>query len=285
MKGESLAAAALSFAATYGVDLLRMPVTRDLPLGPQTSIDRPHDLTQLGELSGLTGFWLERTEALKYAYRMAEKKLAIFETIPEPWTALSYVARKELLRTTESNHPTFLEKALSDVTASLGNYVERLISEECIDGLVIEIESATYEQREPESFESTIKPHLERLLTRITAQRDIPIWLHVRGTRVYLAPLVDLPHHMISWPHLSAGPRLESALPKGYSGNLAGGLNEQAIADMSYQDIRLHIEEARDQPVSLITVGDGLPSDLSPSRLRALADFLSKRDRLPPDKR
>ena len=47
MKGESLAAAALSFAAAHGMDLVRFPAVRDLPLPGQMSIDRPHDLTQM----------------------------------------------------------------------------------------------------------------------------------------------------------------------------------------------------------------------------------------------
>jgi uroporphyrinogen-III decarboxylase len=284
MKGESLAAAALTFAATYGVDLLRIPVIRDLPLKEQTSLDRPHDLTQFSELSGLERFWLERAEALKAVYKMAEQKLAIFETVPGPYTGLSYVCGKDLLKETEQNHPTFLDKALQTVTASLKNYLRRILEAGDLDGLVIEIESATFEQREPEVFEHTVKPHLREMINFVTQTSEIPIWLHVRGTRVYLKPLLDLPHQMISWPHLSSGPKLQKAFPKGYKGVIAGGLNEVAICEMSYQDIRLHVEEARDHFVSMLTVGDQLPTDLSPSRLKALATFLSKRDRIPEKK-
>lgn len=281
MKGESLAAAALTFAATYGMELLRFPVVRDIPFKEQTSVDRPHDLTQLETLSGLEGFWLDRTEALKATYRLAEQKVAIFETVPGPYTALGYICRKELLLDTEKNHPGFLEKALQTVTESLKNYLLKILKEQFVDGLVIEIESATFEQREPEMFESTIKPHLKELLNFVTSESKVPIWLQLRGTRIYLKPTLDLPHQMISWPHLSSGPQLEKALPKGYPGLVAGGIDEVALQEMSFQDIRRHVEEARNHRVAMITVGDQLPADLSPSRLKALANFLMKRDRKP----
>lgn len=281
MKGESLVAATLSFAASYGVDLVRLPLVRDLPLKEQTSLDRPHDLTQIEVLSGHAGFWLERAEALKLARKMSDKKVALFETIPEPWTALSYLCRRELLKTTESSHPSFLEKALETVTESLKNYLNIILKGDIVDGLVVEIESATYEQREPDQFKAHIKPHLQALLAHVAAEAGCPVWLQVRGSRIYLEPLLDLPHGMLSWPHLSAGPKLENALPKRHKGLVAGGLDEKALADMSYQDIRHHVEEARNMFVSMLTVGDQLPSDLSPSRLAALASFLSKRDRAP----
>lgn len=281
MKGESLAAAALTFAATYGMELLRFPVVRDLPLGPQTSLDRPHDLTQLEVLKAHAGFWTERLEALRVARKMSEKKVALFETIPDPWTALSYVCSRAVLETAEKSHSNFLEKALEDVTASLNNYLEEMLSKDWVDGLVIEIESASYEQREPGVFGDVVKPHLKNMLNHITKVSEVPIWLQVRGNRVYLDPLLDLPHQMVSWSHLSSGPKLENTLPKGYKGRLAGGLNEQAIGDMSYQDIRMHVEEARNQHVHMLCVGDQLPADVSPRRLSALAAFLQKRDRTP----
>lgn len=281
MKGDSLAAAALSFAATYNVDLLRLPGVRDLPLKKQTSLDRPHDLTQIEELPAHAGFWNERAKALEQIHKMGEGKLAIFETVPDPYTALSYVCRPELLQQTEAKHPNFLEKALETITASLKNYLKAILTAKCVDGLVIEIESATFEQREPEQFESTVKPYLRDLLNFITQESTAPIWLQVRGTRVYLKPILDLPHQVISWPHMSAGPKLDRAFPKGYKARLAGGINEQAIANMSFQDIRRHVEEARNHEVAMLSIGDQLPADTSPSRLEALSSFLSKRDRLP----
>lgn len=281
MKGESLAAAALTFAATYGMELLRFPVVRDLPLGEQVSLDRPHDLTQLEVLKAHSGFWTERLEALRVARKMSEKKVAIFESVPEPWTALSYVCSGSILETAEKSHANFLEKALEDVTSSLNNYLSELLSKDWVDGIVVEIESASYELREPAVFEDVVKPHLKNLLNHITKVSEVPIWLQVRGNRVYLDPLLDLPHQMVSWPHLSSGPKLESTLPKGYKGRLAGGLNEQALRDMSYQDIRMHVEEARNHHVHMFCVGDQLPADISPRRLSALATFLQKRDRTP----
>ena len=283
MKAESMAAAALTFAATYGVDLLRVPLVRDLPLKNQVSIDRPHDITQIAEFSGLQGFWGERFEALKLIYKMAEKKLAIFETIPGPLTALGYVCRPDLISQTEEEHPQYLEKGIRTLTSSLQNYLSQVLKEDCLDGLVVEIESATFEQREPENFESMVKPYLKELLNFVRQESEIPIWLHVRGTRVYPKPLVDLPHNLISWPHLSSGPKLERAFPKGYQGPLAGGLNEQAIATMSPQDIRRHVEEARNQYVKFLCTGDQFPADISPSKLKALANYLSKRDWEPGD--
>lgn len=281
MKGESLAAAALTFAASYGMELLRFPVVRDLPLGQQVSLDRPHDLTQLEVLSGHAGFWAERLEALRVAHKMGEKKVALFETVPGPWTALSYMCSSELLSSTEKNNPNFLEKALTDVTSSLKNYLSEILSKDWVDGLVIEIESASFELRQPEAFEAFIKPHLMEMLNHVTRESKLPIWLQARGNRVYLDPLLDLPHQMISWPHLSSGPKLEKAFPKSYKGRIAGGLNEVALRDMSYQDIRMHVEEARNHHVHLLTVGDQFSADISPRRLHALANFLQKRDRAP----
>jgi len=281
MKGESLAAAALSFAATYGMELLRFPVVRDLPMGPQVSLDRPHDLTQLEVQKAHSGFWSERLEALRIARQMSEKKIALFETVPAPWTALSYVCSGSLLEATEKNHPSFLEKALKDVTESLQNYLRELLKHDRVDGLVVEVESASFELRQPEVFERLIKPHLKNLLNDITHHSEAPIWLQIRGQRVYPDSLLDLPHQMISWPHLSSGPKLQNSTPKGYKGRIAGGLDEIALCDMSYQDIRMHVEEARNHPVHLLAVGDQLPADISPRRLEALANFLQKRDRTP----
>lgn len=281
MKGESLAAAALSFAAAHGMDLVRFPAVRDLPLPGQMSIDRPHDLTQIGELKGQEGFWRERIAALKASTKLAEGKIAVFESVPDPYTALSYVCRGELLEQAEKSHPSFLEKALESTTAALKNYLAELAKQQCIDGLVVEIESATFEQREPEQFEALVKPHLKEMLNFFTTQSECPIWLHVRGSRVYLKPLLDLPHQAISWPHLSFGPKLDKALPRGYKGVIAGGINEQAVTDMSFQDIRRHVDEARDMEVDILCIGDHLPADISPTRLEALSNFLRKRDRKP----
>ena len=281
MKGESLAAAALTFAATYGMELLRFPVIRDLPMGDQVSIDRPHDLTRLEILSAHSGFWSERMEALRVARKLSDRKVALFETVPGPWTALSYLCNSELLESTTKNNPNFLEKALTDVTTSLKNYLSEILSKDWIDGLVVEIESASFELRSPEAFETEIKPHLKELLNHVTRESEVPIWLQARGSRVYLDPLLELPHQLISWPHLSSGPKLENSLPKGYKGKVAGGLNEAALCDMSFQDIRMHVEEARNQHVHMFSVGDQLPADVSPRRLAALANFLQKRDRPP----
>lgn len=281
MKGESLAAAALTFAANYSVDLLRFPAIRDLPIQDQASLDRPHDLTQLEVLSGQEGFWLQRIEAFREAQRLSEKRVAIFESIPGPYTALSYLCRPELLAQAESNHPGFLEKGMETMTESYKNYLRGLLNPDLIDGLVVEIESATYAQREPEEFKSLVKPYLKELLNFVTSESQIPIWLHIRGTRLYVKPLLDLPHQMLSWPHLSQGPSLEKVLPKGYKGIVAGGIDEQAILDMSFQDIRRHIEEARDLRVNFFSIGDHLNSDVSQRRLTALSNFLTKRDRLP----
>ena len=284
MKGESLAAAALSFAATYNLDILRLPLVRDFPLKEQTSFDRPHDLTLLEPLPGHSGFWSERLEALQLIYKMAEKKLAIFETIPGPLTTLGYLCRPELLKQTETKHPQFLEKALSAVTDSFKNYLKPVLKSECLDGLVLEIETATFEQREPEAFESLVKPYLRELLNFVTQESEIPIWIQVKGTRIYLENILDLPHQAISWPHLSAGPKMEKAFPKEYRGVIAGGIDEIALQTMSFQDIRRHVEEARNHHVSILSVGDSLPTSTSPSRLKALSSFLSKRDRPPEDK-
>jgi len=278
MKGESLAAAALTFAATYGVDLLRLPAVRDIPLQPQASLDRPHDLTTIEELPGHAGFWSERFEALTSISRLNENRIAVFESIPEPLTALSYLCRSELIQQAEKNHRSFLEKGLESITASLKNYLSTLLKANCVDGLVVEIESATYEAREPEQFESLVKPYLRDLLNFITQESEVPIWLHVRGTRVYLKPLVDLPHQMISWSHLSAGPKLDRAFPRGYKGVIAGGIDDKALSNMSFQDIRKHVEEARNQYVSFLCIGDHLSSDTSPRQLQALSYFLKKRD-------
>lgn len=280
MKGESLVAAALSFAALHGMDLLRLPVVRDLPLPDQTSIDRPHDLTQIPELTAFSGFWNERLGALEALALHAEKKIAVFESVPEPYTALGYVCRPELLEQTQKTHPSFLEKALETVGASLERYVRELAKQKNVDGICLEIESATFEQREPSEFEQDLKPHLERLLNA-AAEMELPVWLHVRGTRVYLKPLFDLPHHMLTWPSLSGGPKLDKALPKGYRKTVAGGLDEKALQHMSYQDIRRHVDEARDQKFGLLCVGDYLSADMSPSKLNALSTFLKKRDRDP----
>lgn len=280
MKGESLVAAALSFAALHGMDLLRIPGVRDLPLPDQTSLDRPHDLTQFPELTGFSGFWSDRLAALEVISQHAEQKIAVFESVPEPFTALSYVCRPELLSQTHKSHRSFLDKALETVTASLGNYLTELFKQKSVDGLCVEIESASFEHQEPEEFEALVKPHLQKLL-HISAEAEVPVWLHVRGARVYLKPLLDLPHHMITWPHLSSGPKLDRAFPKSYKKAIAGGLDEKAVSQMSYQDIRRHVDEARDQKVDLLCVGDYLSTDMSPTRLNALSTFLKKRDRDP----
>ena len=281
MKGESLAAAALSFAAAHGMDLLRFPAIRDLPLPEQSSLDRPHDLTKFKELHGQDGFWRERIAALQATARLSEGKLAIFESIPGPYTALSYICRPELLEQAEKSHVNFLEKALETVTASLKNYLTEVVRSKAVDGFVIEIESATFEQREADQFERLIKPHLKELLNHLSTESEAPIWLHIRGTRVYLKPFLDLPHQALSWPHMSSGPKLDKALPRGYKGVIAGGIDEKAISEMSYQDIRRHVDEARNMKVDLLCIGDHLPADMSPSRLDALSNFLRKRDRKP----
>lgn len=280
MKGESLTAAALSFAASYNVDLLRMPTVRDFPLAHQTSLDRPHDLTSFDPLDGRAGFWRDRIEALKSIVSLAEKRIAVFESLSDPLTTLSYVASPEVLAATERSHPNFLDKALRSVSQSLQNYLTHILGEGKVDGIVLEVGSANFESREPESFDSVVKPHLKALLNHIRAESEVPIWIQVTGKRVYLDPFLDLPHDLLSWSHLAHGPTLDK-LPRGYTGRVAGGLNEAKLSEMSYHDIRRHIDEARNTWVALLCPGDALPADMSPSRLEGLGNFLSKRDRLP----
>ena len=279
MKAESLAAAALTFAAAYGVDLLRMPTVRDLPLPGQTSLDRAHDLTTLEDLAPRAGFWAERIEALKSTVKLAEKRIAVFEAIADPLTALGWVCPPEMLGAAERGHPSYLEKALGTVSDGLRGYLKALLSEAKVDGVVIEIGSASFEAREPRVFESLVKPHLKAITEELRAQ-GTPIWLQVTGKRAYLEPLLDLPHDMLSWSHLAHGPSLEK-LPKRHRGPLAGGLSEEAVQRGSYQEIRRQVDEARNFPVQMLCPGDALSADVAPSRLQALANFLGKRDRQP----
>lgn len=280
MKAESLTAAALTFAAVYGVDLLRMPTVRDLPLPAQTSLDRPHDLTTIEALAPRSGFWAERIEALKGTVKLAEKRIAVFETVADPLTALSYVCPPDVMATAERAHPNFLEKALGVVSEGLGGYLKAVLQEARVDGVVIEIGSASFEDRQPNDFQSLVKPHLKSLLDQVRAQSEAPIWLQVTGKRVFLDPLLDLPHDMLSWSHQAHGPSLDK-LPKRYKGALAGGLNEEGLERSSFQEIRRQVDEARSFPVQLLCPGNALSADVAPSRLQALANFLGKRDRQP----
>jgi uroporphyrinogen-III decarboxylase len=280
MKADSLTAAAITFAATYAVDLLRMPAVRDLPLPGQSSLDRPHDLTTVEVMAPRQGFWGERLEALKSIVRLADGKIAVFETVPDPLTALSWVVPPEVLGASERNHATFLEKALGVVSESLQGYLKVLLGEAKVDGVVIEVGSASFEQRQPEDFEKLVKPHLKALMESVESQAPVPVWLQVSGRRAYLDPLLDLPHDLLSWSHLAHGPSLEK-LPRRQRARLAGGLNEVALESMSFQDIRRHVDEARNLPVALLCPGGALSADTAPSRLRALSNFLMKRDRLP----
>lgn len=280
MKGDALTAAALSFAAAYGVDLLRLPTVRELPWPEQTSIDRPHDLTTLDPLSAHQGFWNERLSSLKSLIGLVDQKVAVFEPILEPWAALRYLCPREVLALAEQNHPGFLTKALETVTESLKGYAKALQTKVKIDGIVIDIESASYTERDPKAFRDLFKPHLMALLESITSQSDTFIWLQVRGQRCFLDPLLDLPHHMISWSQHDGGPAFDK-LAKHRQGKLAGGIDETALNTFSYQDIRRHVDEARSAPVSLLCPGGPLSADTAPSRLKALANFLQKRDRLP----
>ena len=284
MKGESLAAAAISFVATYNLDMVRMPTIKDYPIKDQSSLDRPADIAKLEELDGRAGFWFERLHAVKRTVELADKKVAVFDTISDPLSTLGYVISPELMAQSEKSHGNFLEKGLETVTASLKKYVSLVINESKVDGLVVEVASASYEYREPEVFQRFAKPYLKELLNHIRKESEIPIWLQVSGRRVYIDPVLDLPHNLLSWSHLAQGPALEK-LPKGYKGALAGGIDEQALTTMSYQDIRRHIELARNQHVRVLSIGDSLPADISPSRLAALSHFLSRKDRDPEDEK
>ncbi len=280
MKAESLTAAALTFAAAYGVDLLRMPTVRDLPLPAQSSLDRPHDLAVVEPMKGHAGFWSDRIESLKSIVKLAEKKIAVFEAIADPLTALGWVCPPEVLATSERVHPSFLEKALATITESYRDYIRALFGEARIDGLVIEVGSASFESRQPSDFEKMIKPHLLALLAEVRASSSAPVWLQITGRRIYLEPLLDLGQDMLSWSHLAHGPSLEK-LPRTYQGALAGGLNERAVESASYQEIRRQVDEARNHRVQLLCPGDALSAEISPSRLAGLANFLGKRDRQP----
>ncbi len=280
MKAESLSTVAISFAAAYGVDLLRLPTVRDIPVPTQTSLDRPLDLTSFEPIPAHAGFWGERIEALKTLVRLAEGRIAVFEAVPDPLTALSWICPPDVLATAERSHPSFLEKALGLITESLRGYLKALLTESKVDGLVFEIGSASYEQREPSDFSTIVKPHLETLVRDVREIGSSPIWLQLSGRRTYAEPLIDLEPSLLSWSHLSHGPGLDK-LPRRNKVRLAGGLNEQTIGQASYQEIRRQVEEARDMPVSLLCPGDALSADLAPSRLQALSNFLKKRDRLP----
>ena len=280
MKAESLSTVAISFAAAYGMDLLRLPTVRDFPLPVQTSLDRPIDLTSFEPVAAHAGFWGERLEALKTLVRLAEGRLAIFEAVPDPMTALAWVCPPDVLATAERSHPSFLEKALGLVTESLRGYVKALLTETKVDGLVFEIGSASFEQREPSDFSAHIKPHLEQLVREVREVGEAPVWFQLTGRRTYTEPLLDLEPTLLSWSHLAHGPALDK-LPKRQRARLAGGIDESAIQQASYQEIRRHVEEARDMPVALLCPGDALSADLAPTRLQALSNFLKKRDRLP----
>lgn len=279
MKAESLAAASLSFAAAYGVDLLRMPTVHDLPLPAQTSLDRPLDLTNISLMSARQGFWSDRIEALRSIVSLSQARIAVFEAIAEPLTALSFICPQDLLESAEKEHPSFLKKALESITESLKGYISLLKSEAKVDGIVIEVDSACYARREPESFNTLVKPYLESLITEVTSDEETLVWLQLNGQRIYLEPILDLRHHLISWPHRSQGPSLDR-LAKNRKTRVAGGIDEISVNQQSYQGIRRHVEEARDLPVSLLCPGSAFSAATAPSRLSALASFLQKRDRI-----
>lgn len=280
MKADSLVAASLTFAAVYGVDLLRMPLVRDLPLPAQTSLDRPHDLAALESFSARHGFWGERLEALQTIVRKAEQRIAVFETMADPLTSLSWVTSPELLAQSEQSHPNFLDKALATVTEAQRSYLKILLQHTKVDGVAFEISSASFEARPPEDFVRLVKPHLAALLEEAAQHGQPLIWLHLRGRRLYLEPLLDLPHDGLCWPHLDHGPSFDK-LPRSYSGALTGGLSSAAISQASFQDLRRQVEEARNFPVRLLCPGDELAADTAPFRLQGLASFLGKRDRAP----
>lgn len=280
MKADSLTAAGITFAAVYGVDLLRMPTVRDLPLPAQTSLDRPHDFTTIEPLTPRSGFWSERIEALKTMVKLADRKIAIFESVADPLTALSWLCPPELMVSAERSHRSFLDKALATIAEGYKVYLRALLTESKVDGIVIEVGSATFEDREPDEFTSLVRPHLLSMLEEVRSLGNAPIWLQATGKRVYLAPLLDLPHDMLSWSQLHHGPSLEK-LPRGHRGGIAGGLNEKVLERASYQDLRRLVDEARNQPVRLLCPGDALSADIAHSKLEGLANFLGKRDRIP----
>lgn len=269
MPGESLAAAGLAFAAAYQVDILRLASQDAFPFPAQLSLDRPHDLTRIDEVSGQSKAWLPRLVAFQEIRRLAGKKLFACESIPNPWSVLRRQGALELARKTGREHPSYLAHALEALTASLCNYT-RAVIEAGATAVAFEIEGPGHDLMTPEEYGELGLPYDQRLLEAASGA-EFRI-LQVRGSRLYLEPFMGLPAEFLQWS-MANGPSLEKVAHQ-WPGKIMGGLDETRLASMSYLELQRHVGDVVHSPVHVVAPGDALPATIAPRQLEAIRDYI-----------
>lgn len=269
MPGESLAAAGLAFAAAYQVDILRLASQDAFPLPPQLSLDRPHDLTRIEEVSGQARTWLPRVVAFEEIRRLAGTKLFACESIPNPWSVLRRLGAFELARKSGREHPSYLTHALQAITACLTNYT-RAIIEAGATAVAFELEGPSHDLMTPEEYSELGLPYDQQLLEAASGA-EFRI-LHVRGSRLYLKPLMGLPAEFLQWS-TATGPSLEKVALY-WPGRLMGGLDETRLPTMSFLELQRHVGDVVHSRFDLVAPGDPLPATIAPRQLEAIRDYI-----------
>ncbi len=263
MKGESLAAAAIAYAAEYQVDLLRLAASDLFPLPPQLSLDRSADLTRIEPAPGTSKVWLQRLVAWEQFRRLAGEKLLGCESVPNPWSILRRLGAVELV---QSSGEDYRRHALEAICETLCNYVEAVL-EAGANAIALEVEGASHDWMSEADYQQWGLPYDQKILD---AARDASFRiLHVRGDRTQLKILLQLPAELLQWSLYRCGPSLEKVKalwPRG----VVGGLDETRFAHMSFEALRRHCREARFSDYEIVAPGDVLPSTVAPRQLEVL---------------
>lgn len=269
MKSEAIAAAAIGHAAHYQVDILRLASDQSYPSQTPLCFDRPKDLNQLTSGSGAEGPWIQRLGALEILVRQAGKKLLVVESLPNAWGMLRRITTPGLLQSTLSEHPGFVENALSHAQETLKGYLAKLMKAG-VSGLALEIEGANFDTLTEKQYQDMLKP-LDVELLKLAEGMHLTV-AHNRDPRPQVPQMAQLPAVALQFTH---GPSMKKLRDR-WKGLICGGLDGHRIETASADELRHHIFDACHSETDIVTVNDPVSPEIAPWRLERVTELASR---------
>ena len=240
-KGETLAAATLSFQKTYDFDFIKVTPsstycvadwgvesrwmgnlegTRDIT---KRVIFSPDDWLKLPVLNPNHGSLKEMLTCLEILQKELSGYTPFVQTIFSPMSQAKNLVGKEALLVHLRKYPEQLETGLKIITKSTLNFIERA-KETGIAGIFLAVQYSQYERLSETEFEKFAKPYNLQILEAVQ-----DLWLniaHIHGMNVMFDQVKKFPVQVLNWHDQETPPSLSEAKEK-FTGVVCGGIRQE----------------------------------------------------------
>ena len=240
-KGETLAAATLSFQKNYDFDFIKVTPsstycvkdwgvesrwignlegTRDIT---KRLITSPEDWLKLPVLNPNHGSLKEMITCLKILQKELSGYTPFVQTIFSPMSQAKNLLGKEGLLVHLRKYPEQLKTGLKIITQSTLNFIEKA-RKTGISGIFLAVQYSQYSLLSESEFEIFAKPYNLQILEAVQ-----DLWLniaHIHGLNVMFDQVKDFPVQILNWHDQETPPSL-SAAKENFSGVVCGGIRQE----------------------------------------------------------